>query len=76
MSIARTVFLKVQGLPEQQAQEVLDFVDFIHQRYVNQQPIQTQTNNIKQYVGMVKIKATGQKRSLDQFDPATMVTQL
>ena len=74
MSIAQTVFLKMKDLPEQQAQEILDFVDFIQHRYVNhQQP--TIKPTIQQYAGMIKIKATGKKRDLNQFDPASVVAQ-
>lgn len=33
MSIAQTIFQKVKNLPEQQAQEILNFVDFIQARH-------------------------------------------
>jgi hypothetical protein len=33
MNITQTIFLKVKTLPEQQALEILDFVDFIQGRH-------------------------------------------
>lgn len=71
MSVAQIIFRKVQELPEEQAKEVLDFVDFLRRRYTPTTIFQ-EGASLAQYAGMIKLTTTGQKRSLDDFDAASL----
>ncbi|OUY08370.1 DUF2281 domain-containing protein [Acinetobacter populi] len=82
MNIAQTIFQKVKDLPDAQAQEILDFVDFIQTRYgksdhqVAKQELENKASmalSIAQYAGMVQLEATEQTRHLEDFDAADFV---